>query len=78
MHMAAQIVQPDQHALVIAFIFDKTGPVNPFSGHIERRPQGRIRPGFDAVGATYANRLPRGRTYARKGTVTGLSIQAGL
>lgn len=32
---------------------------------------------LEALGATYANRLPRGRTYARRGTVGDLSIQAG-
>lgn len=32
---------------------------------------------LEALGAAYANRLPRGRTYARRGTVSDLSIQAG-
>lgn len=32
---------------------------------------------LEALGATYANRLPRGRTYARRGTVSHLSIQPG-
>jgi uncharacterized Zn finger protein len=33
---------------------------------------------LEALGRTYANRLPRGRTYARKGSVTDLAIAAGL
>lgn len=32
---------------------------------------------LEALGAVYANRLPRGRTYARKGTVQDLTVQAG-
>lgn len=32
---------------------------------------------LEGLGATYANRLPRGRTYARRGTVSDLSVQAG-
>lgn len=32
---------------------------------------------LEALGAAYANRLPRGRTYARKGTVHDLAIDAG-
>lgn len=32
---------------------------------------------LEALGAVYANRLPRGRTYARKGAVEDLSIGAG-
>ncbi|MGH3392688.1 MAG: SWIM zinc finger family protein [Actinomadura sp.] len=32
---------------------------------------------LEALGAAYANRLPRGRTYARRGAVSDLSIQAG-
>ncbi len=32
---------------------------------------------LEALGAVYANRLPRGRTYARKGTVQDLAIDAG-
>jgi len=33
---------------------------------------------LEALGAVYANRLPRGRTYARKGTVQDLVIDAGV
>jgi uncharacterized Zn finger protein len=33
---------------------------------------------LEALGETYANRLPRGRTYARKGSVTELSVAPGL
>lgn len=33
---------------------------------------------LEALGALYANRLPRGRTYARKGTVSALEIGSGL
>lgn len=33
---------------------------------------------LEALGARYANRLPRGRTYARKGTVSDLRIAAGV
>ena len=33
---------------------------------------------LEALGRTYANRLPRGRTYARKGSVTDLNIAPGL
>jgi len=33
---------------------------------------------LEALGRTYANRLPRGRTYARNGSVTDLTIAAGL
>lgn len=32
---------------------------------------------LEALGATYANRLPRGRTYARKGTVLDLTVAPG-
>ncbi len=32
---------------------------------------------LESLGAVYANRLPRGRTYARKGTVQDLTIDAG-
>lgn len=32
---------------------------------------------LEALGALYANRLPRGRTYARRGTVSGLEVAAG-
>ena len=32
---------------------------------------------LEALGAVYANRLPRGRTYARKGTVQDLTVDAG-
>jgi uncharacterized Zn finger protein len=32
---------------------------------------------LEALGAVYANRLPRGRTYARRGAVEDLAIQAG-
>jgi uncharacterized Zn finger protein len=32
---------------------------------------------LEQLGATYANRLPRGRTYARNGSVTALTVQAG-
>ncbi|MGH9230712.1 MAG: SWIM zinc finger family protein [Acidimicrobiales bacterium] len=32
---------------------------------------------LEALGAAYANRLPRGRTYARRGAVHRLDIQAG-
>ncbi|MGH3981070.1 MAG: SWIM zinc finger family protein [Pseudonocardiaceae bacterium] len=32
---------------------------------------------LEALGAAYANRLPRGRTYARKGTVQDLHVAAG-
>jgi uncharacterized Zn finger protein len=32
---------------------------------------------LEALGREYANRLPRGRTYARRGTVTDLAIEAG-
>lgn len=32
---------------------------------------------LEALGALYANRLPRGRTYARKGSVTDLRVTAG-
>jgi uncharacterized Zn finger protein len=32
---------------------------------------------LEALGASYENRLPRGRTYARKGTVTDLTVDAG-
>jgi uncharacterized Zn finger protein len=32
---------------------------------------------LEALGAVYANRLPRGRTYARKGTVQDLTVGAG-
>lgn len=32
---------------------------------------------LEALGAVYANRLPRGRTYARKGTVGDLAIRPG-
>jgi uncharacterized Zn finger protein len=32
---------------------------------------------LEALGAVYANRLPRGRTYARKGTVHDLAIASG-
>jgi len=32
---------------------------------------------LESLGAVYANRLPRGRTYARKGTVQDLTVQAG-
>jgi uncharacterized Zn finger protein len=32
---------------------------------------------LEALGAVYANRLPRGRTYARKGTVDDLVVAAG-
>lgn len=32
---------------------------------------------LEALGAAYANRLPRGRTYARKGTVSELVVAAG-
>lgn len=32
---------------------------------------------LEALGAVYANRLPRGRTYARKGTVHDLVVDAG-
>ncbi|QBI18323.1 hypothetical protein ER308_01210 [Egibacter rhizosphaerae] len=32
---------------------------------------------LEALGAAYANRLPRGRTYARKGTVEGLTVDVG-
>jgi uncharacterized Zn finger protein len=33
---------------------------------------------LEALGRTYANRLPRGRTYARRGTVTDLVVGPGL
>lgn len=33
---------------------------------------------LEALGAVYANRLPRGRTYARKGTVHDLDVDAGI
>lgn len=33
---------------------------------------------LEALGAVYANRLPRGRTYARKGTVQELAVHAGI
>ena len=33
---------------------------------------------LEALGAVYANRLPRGRTYARKGTVQDLTVDAGV
>src|SRR5438034_10813820 len=33
---------------------------------------------LEALGRTYANRLPRGRTYARKGSVTDLTVAPGL
>lgn len=33
---------------------------------------------LEALGAVYANRLPRGRTYARKGTVAELKVAAGV
>jgi uncharacterized Zn finger protein len=33
---------------------------------------------LEALGAAYANRLPRGRTYARKGSVTELTVAPGL
>ena len=32
---------------------------------------------LESLGAVYANRLPRGRTYARKGTVQDLTVDAG-
>ncbi|MBW3603666.1 MAG: SWIM zinc finger family protein [Actinobacteria bacterium] len=32
---------------------------------------------LEALGAVYANRLPRGRTYARQGRVTNLTVAAG-
>lgn len=32
---------------------------------------------LEALGAVYANRLPRGRTYARKGSVSDLEVAAG-
>jgi uncharacterized Zn finger protein len=32
---------------------------------------------LEALGALYANRLPRGRTYARRGAVTDLEVAAG-
>lgn len=32
---------------------------------------------LEALGALYANRLPRGRTYARRGAVTGLQVRPG-
>jgi uncharacterized Zn finger protein len=32
---------------------------------------------LEALGSTWANRLPRGRTYARKGTVSALVVSAG-
>src|SRR5665811_1997157 len=32
---------------------------------------------LEALGALYANRLPRGRTYARRGAVTDLALTAG-
>ena len=32
---------------------------------------------LEALGAVYANRLPRGRTYARKGAVSQLELRAG-
>lgn len=32
---------------------------------------------LEALGAAYANRLPRGRTYARRGSVTDLTVAAG-
>jgi uncharacterized Zn finger protein len=32
---------------------------------------------LEALGALYANRLPRGRTYARRGAVTDLAVAAG-
>jgi uncharacterized Zn finger protein len=32
---------------------------------------------LEALGAAYSNRLPRGRTYARKGTVGDLSVKPG-
>lgn len=32
---------------------------------------------LEALGALYANRLPRGRTYARRGAVTDLQVRAG-
>ncbi len=32
---------------------------------------------LEALGRTYANRLPRGRTYARNGSVTDLTVTAG-
>ena len=32
---------------------------------------------LEALGVTYANRLPRGRTYARKGTVRDLTVKPG-
>lgn len=32
---------------------------------------------LETLGALYANRLPRGRTYARKGTVSDLKVDAG-
>jgi len=33
---------------------------------------------LEALGRTYANRLPRGRTYARNGSVTELTVAPGL
>lgn len=33
---------------------------------------------LEALGAVYANRLPRGRTYARRGAVTDLAVAPGL
>lgn len=33
---------------------------------------------LEALGALYANRLPRGRTYARRGAVEALEVRAGL
>ncbi|HSK96627.1 MAG TPA: hypothetical protein VK891_08430, partial [Euzebyales bacterium] len=33
---------------------------------------------LEALGARYANRLPRGRTYARKGAVSDLRIEPGV
>lgn len=32
---------------------------------------------LEALGAVYANRLPRGRTYARQGRVTNLTVEPG-
>src|SRR5438874_10533485 len=32
---------------------------------------------LEALGRVYANRLPRGRTYARRGAVTGLVVAPG-
>jgi uncharacterized Zn finger protein len=33
---------------------------------------------LEALGALYANRLPRGRTYVRRGAVSDLQVAPGL